>query len=152
MDDPARGQVSDQAIWKHTRGQLDRLPEDERPVNCTHSVRYGGLQNCQTNELTAEQQDKQGGWDPIQRTMKDRYTISIHDRDACLRVSGQVPKNGEPPQQHQQLGAILFQMMQRHECRQCDGCARRHADTTRGGHSPGRAHVTSPLQFPHQCE
>ena len=100
VDDPAGGQVSDQAILKHTRGQLDWLPEDERPVNCTHSVRYGGLQNCQTNELTAEQQDKQGGWDPIQRTMKDRYTISIHDRDACLRVSGRVPKNGEPPKQH----------------------------------------------------
>ena len=96
-EDPARGQLSDQIIWRETRGQLDQLPEDERPLNCTHSFRYGGLQNAQVNGCSEQQQLKQGGWKPGELTMKDRYDISIEDRDASMRVSGQAPANGEPP-------------------------------------------------------
>ncbi|KAK9827200.1 hypothetical protein WJX74_010111 [Apatococcus lobatus] len=98
--DPARGQISEMAINVETRHQLDLLPEWERPYNTTHSTRYGGLGNLQTNGCTREQCLKKGGWTPEQQTMMDRYGICLMDVDACMRAGGHVPRNGEPPKNH----------------------------------------------------
>ncbi|KAK9864115.1 hypothetical protein WJX84_005284 [Apatococcus fuscideae] len=88
------------AINVETRHQLDLLPEWERPYNTTHSTRYGGLGNLQTNGCTREQCLKKGGWTPEQQTMMDRYGICLMDVDACMRAGGHVPRNGEPPKNH----------------------------------------------------
>ena len=99
--DPMRETISVQAAWKELRAELDKIPEEFRPINCWHAARSLGLDYAQEFGLSSGQQDIRGCWEGAEANTRTKaYMTNLELRDACLRMSGHVPKNGELPREH----------------------------------------------------
>lgn len=87
--------LCDKVLRDDVNAQLAALPENERPSNCLHSTRNGGLQAAIAQGVSTQEQDRLGCWhSAIMTTRVTSYLQNTVNLDTLLRRSGRTPPEG----------------------------------------------------------